>query len=311
MKKIIIIALILCLALASTPAFAIQSNETALSVVGTQAVSSAVSDKDPQMDADITLTDDDVSLNRNESANYEEFKDGLVDKLCKANAADYVDTINDYVSENKNILAQKIAEAIIEADSDIKKPVVEIDDSLAKGFIDTIEIDEFSSITFTPGFLYLDEIEIKNDVIHQSTKKPELLQALQDFIVTKAYAASTKYIDVATRRTLFVTSPNGDYTFDVASVHTGGEISYDGSKAKHSSGYYAYSEVHKPLIKVGQVQKWNEASSGTSWHYKMLGVVSGEIKSSLISFTIVSKAVSCEVIVNKTGAVTKKYVPAL
>jgi hypothetical protein len=259
-------------------------------------------------ESDVILTAENVKLTKSEAKEYESFKDGLVDELCQASPENYSKIIVAYYQNNENVLSEKIDECIDERTA-VDSPVIAVDNSLDEKYGATFVIDENTSIVITPKFLYLDVIEINDIIKSTQSEATSVSQSIKDMIFVEAYAASTKYISVATRRTAFLTVAGN--SIELASVHTGGEIAYNGSKATHSSGNYAYYERALPNVTVGQVQTWNEAYSGTSWHYKMLGVVSGKITIVGTTITVPSTAISCEVIVSKTGDVTKKYVPAL
>lgn len=56
-------------------------------------------------------------------------------------------------------------------------------------------------------------------------------------------------------------------------------MKYNGSIAKHNASYYAYNlaEAYGSPFTFKQIAKQSEQYSGTSWHYKYLGKVTGSI----------------------------------
>lgn len=93
-------------------------------------------------------------------------------------------------------------------------------------------------------------------------------------------------------------------------------MKYNGKSAKHSSGYYAYTrqEAYGSACKFEKIAKQSEACTGTSWHYKYLGKVSGKAKlTTPVSITVTFKEelLGCEAVIDKKGTVTKHYWPKL
>ena len=100
-----------------------------------------------------------------------------------------------------------------------------------KKYVNHYDIDDSTSITITPDSIYVDEYAEK-DISNPTT-------------ISSSAKASTswKYKDVATRRTLYykATVNQKTYSFKIYSAHTGGQVKYNGSIAKHNASYYAYN----------------------------------------------------------------------
>ena len=92
-------------------------------------------------------------------------------------------------------------------------------------------------------------------------------------------------------------------------------MKYNGSIAKHNASYYAYNlaEAYGSPFTFKQIAKQSEQYSGTSWHYKYLGKVTGSISITTpvkLKIQFKEKALGCQVITNKNGSVTKNYWPS-
>ena len=175
-----------------------------------------------------------------------------------------------------------------------------------KKYVNHYDIDDSTSITITPDSIYVDEYAEK-DISNPTT-------------ISSSAKASTswKYKDVATRRTLYykATVNQKTYSFKIYSAHTGGQVKYNGSIAKHNASYYAYNlaEAYGSPFTFKQIAKQSEQYSGTSWHYKYLGKVTGSISITTpvkLKIQFKEKALGCQVITNKNGSVTKNYWPSL
>lgn len=258
----------------------------------------------------IPIQNADLNLTPNETAQVEKFNQGLVTALRKS----------DYDIENSAVTNEKILDQAVESccrkhpdplSSSIYDSAVE--DSLFGNIM--LDSDQASSqyaanthaykvngnltLTITPLDIYLDEI-----VVTPVNKSD----------VTTANAASWKYKKVATKRTLY--KKLKDQALKTYSVHTGGEVKYNGKSAKHSSGYYAYTqqESYGSACTFSKIAKQSETCTGTSWHYKYLGKVSGKAKlTSPVSITVTFKEelLGCEAVIDKKGNVTKHYWPKL
>ena len=125
-----------------------------------------------------------------------------------------------------------------------------------KKYVNHYDIDDSTSITITPDSIYVDEYAEK-DISNPTT-------------ISSSAKASTswKYKDVATRRTLYykATVNQKTYSFKIYSAHTGGQVKYNGSIAKHNASYYAYNlaEAYGSPFTFKQIAKQSEQYSGTS-----------------------------------------------
>ena len=211
--------------------------------------------------------------------------------------------IERYCNNNYDILSGRIYETAL-GETEGNNIQVDINEN-ANGYKENVkkyEINKNLFLTITPDEIYLDEL-IEKPIPHA---------------VEPSAKASWKYKNVATRRTLFkkVTLKGETYTFKIYSVHTGGEVKYNGSTAKHSAAYYAYNtqETYGSPFTFKNIAKQSEQISGTSWHYKYLGKVTGSISVTTpikLTITFKEKALGCQVITSKDGKVTKHYWPAL
>lgn len=266
---------------------------------------------------EIAYIDDDVlDLSRAEEVKAERFNKGLVSKVQQTDYVPYVDENGEWSNNDK--IVDAIGEycethydpesgAIYEEafkQTDSANVSIEIDEEAPQyqEMVQKYNVNENVSVTIAPDEVYIDEY----------VEKP----------VVKKEASGTKasweYKNVATRRTLIkkVTVKGKTYSFKIYSVHTGGEVKYNGSKAKHSAAYYAYNlqEAYGSPFTFKQVAKQSEQISGTSWHYKYLGKVTGSISITTpikLKITFKEKALGCQAITNKNGKVTKNYWPAL
>lgn len=174
-----------------------------------------------------------------------------------------------------------------------------------KQYINHYNIDDYTDITITPDCIIVDEYAEKDINIPNITP-------------FAAKTASWKYKDVATRRTLYykITIAKKTYSFKIYSVHTGGQVKYNGSTTKHSASYYAYSlvESYGSPFSFKQIAKQSEQYGGTSWHYKYLGKVTGSITVTTpvkVKIQFKEKTLGCQVIIKKNGSTTKNYWPSL
>lgn len=284
---------------------------------------------------------DHIKLNKTEQKHDELFREKLVDELSEINEntnltiedlkssnKELNKVISDYCDTNTEILSKKICgQALKNAES--KDILLDIDeeDDVYKDNTKTYTVDDNMSITFTPDLIVVDEYmekdldpsEVKPDDKEDIGLLDKVTGKVKDAFVNEAYAATSwKYKSVATRRTLIykVTIKGKTYSFSVWSTHTGGQVKYNGTKATHSADYYAYdlAQAYGGPFTFKKVSKLKEAYSGTSYHYKYTGKVSGSIKIVTpvkVSWTFKEKLLGCQVITNKKGSVTKNYWPTL
>ena len=257
-----------------------------------------------------------LDLSRAEEVKAEDFNQGLVSKVQQTDYVPYVDengkwscndeivdAIGEYCESHYDPESGAIyEEAFKQTDSD--NIGIEIDEEAPqyKEKVQKYSINENVSVTITPDEVYIDEY-VETPVVKMAASGAK---------------ASWKYKNVATRRTLIkkATFKGKTYSFKIYSVHTGGEVKYNGSKAKHSAAYYAYNlqEAYGSPFTFKQVAKQSEQISGTSWHYKYLGKVTGSISITTpikLKITFKEKALGCQAITNKNGKVTKNYWPSL
>lgn len=251
-----------------------------------------------------------LNLAPNEAAQVEQFNNGLVKALQESH----------YDIENSAAVNEKILDQAVESycrkhpdplsssiyDSAVKESLfgnIMLDSEQASSQYaantHVYEVNDNLTLTITPLDIYLDEI---------------IITPVNKSDVTTARAASWKYKKVATKRTLY--KKLKDQALKTFSVHTGGEVKYNGKSAKHSSGYYAYTqqESYGSACTFSKIAKQSEACTGTSWHYKYLGKVSGKAKlTTPVSITITFKKelLGCEAVIDKNGKVTKHYWPKL
>lgn len=245
---------------------------------------------------------------------------GFVDaiKKAKANNVSTPDDLKQTDSEIDKVVSDycinhydKISGTIYDkalsvADSDNISIDLDEDSETYKKYVNHYDIDDSTSITITPDSIYVDEYAEKN------ISNPAAISG-----AAKA-SSSWKYKDVATRRTLYkkVTVSGKTYSLKIHSAHTGGQVKYNGSSAKHNSAFYAYSFVgdYGQRFTFKQIAKQNEQYGGTGWHYKYLGKVTGSISLTTpvkVKITYKETALGCQAITKKNGSVTKNYWPSL
>lgn len=247
-----------------------------------------------------------IPLSRQQRQAAESFNEGLVAELrenvysdkitpeslnSKQNCFDGI--ISDYCKTHYDPISAAVHKAkgtTLVMDLNQKSPAY-------KKLVEHYKINDKMDITITPEFLYVDEF---------AETAPEAIGAAADSGTCKKYAA---------RRTLIAkTTINGQTnSWNMYSVHTGGESKYNQSKAVHNSGYYGYARqgISWLPITFKELVKQSESCSGTSWHYKYYGHVSGSITWKGNTFTSRDEPLGCEVVVNKNGTATKNYWPKL
>lgn len=249
------------------------------------------------------------------------WNEGLVDALkseCANNNLNVKDltgectrfdkTLYEYGQKNCDKMSEYINEQlVIKAKS--RNVVLDLNEKseVYKQYIESYEIDDNTDITITPEAIYIDEFVEENTTPLKS-----------DAIMAASTNATWKYKTVAARRTYYYkkTVSEKTYSFDIYSVHTGGQVKYNGTTAKHSADYHGYSlrRTYGELASFTRTSKLSEQYSGTSWHYKFAGKVSGKIKITTpisLSISLPEKILGCQVITTKSGNVTKKYWPSL
>lgn len=261
----------------------------------------------------VYIDDSTLDLNGAQQVEAEEFNEGLIGKIENVKYVpevsedgvwesndEVVEAVEDYCDSHYDVLSGVIYdEALEQAEGSNIQIALDEDASEYIENVHEYAINDNMSVTVTPDEIYLDEY----------VEKP----------VSKAASSSSwKYKSVATRRTLIkkVTVKKKTYSFKIYSVHTGGEVKYNGSKAQHSAAYYVYNlhEAYGSPFTFKQIAKQNEQISGTSWHYKYLGKVTGSISVITpikVTITFKEKALGCQAITDKNGKVTKNYWPAL
>lgn len=303
MRKSLIITLCLIIAMLSTSVVFAMDDETI---------------KAENKNEEIIFIDmDSLDLSKNKKTEWDEGLVNTLKKVTKNSSVspenlkqknDEIDKIiSDYCSAHYDEISGVIYDkALSVADGNDISINLNKDSEEYKKYVNHYNIDDSTSITITPDSIYVDvyaEKEISNPTTISGPAKA---------------SSSWKYKDVATRRTLYykATVNKKTYSFKIYSAHTGGQVKYNGSKAKHNAGYYAYNlaEAYGSPFTFKQVAKQSEQYSGTSWHYKYLGKVSGSISITSpvkLKIQLIEKALGCQVITDKNGSVTKNYWPSL
>lgn len=249
------------------------------------------------------------------------WNEGLVDALkseCANNNLNVKDltgectrfdkTLYEYGQKNCDKMSEYINEQLV-SKAKSRNVVLDLNEKseVYKQYIESYEIDDNTDITITPEAIYIDEFVEENTTPLKS-----------DAIMAASTNATWKYKTVAARRTYYYkkTVSEKTYSFDIYSVHTGGQVKYNGTTAKHSADYHGYSlrRTYGELASFTRTSKLSEQYSGTSWHYKFAGKVSGKIKITTpisLSISLPEKILGCQVITTKSGNVTKKYWPSL
>lgn len=216
--------------------------------------------------------------------------------------------ISDYCENHYDNISGAIYEEALSKVGKEDNIKVDLDENsdIYKKYTNQYQIDDNTRITITPESIIVDEYNEQG--VESENNIQENLRA----------ANKWKYKNVATRRTLYykVTVSGKTHAFKIYSVHTGGQVKYDGSKAKHSAEYYAYSiaEAYGSPFSFKTIAKQSEEYNGTSWHYKYLGKVTESISITVpikVKIQFKEKALGCQVITDKKGNVTKKYWPSL
>lgn len=292
---------------------------TALALVMSLTNFAFAADKDTSVQDDramnsgteIAYIDSDVlDLSVAEERKTEQFNRGLVSELQSTDYTPSVDekgiwksndeiieAIEGYCDSHYDPMSGAIYKEALElTDNDSIKIDIDEESSEYLENVQKYNINDSMAVTITPDVIYLDEY-VENPIIKSASTNAK---------------ASWKYKNVATRRTLIykVTVKGKTYSFKIYSVHTGGEVKYNGSKAKHSAAYYAYNlqEAYGSPFKFKQIAKQNEQISGTSWHYKYMGKVTGSISITVpikLKISFKEKALGCQAITDKKGKGTK------
>lgn len=249
------------------------------------------------------------------------WNEGLVDALkseCANNNLNVKDltgectrfdkTLYEYGQKNCDKMSEYINEQlVIKAKS--RNVVLDLNEKseVYKQYIESYEIDDNTKVTITPEAIYIDEF------VAEDSTSPE-----QNVVKAASNNATWKYKTVAARRTYYYkkTVSGKTYSLDIYSTHTGGQVKYNGTTAKHSADYHGYSlrQTYGELASFTRTSKLSEQYSGTSWHYKFAGKVSGKLKITTpisLSISLPEKILGCQIIITKSGNVTKKYWPSL
>ncbi len=256
---------------------------------------------------EIKVTENNFTLTKSEQTQYEDYQKGVVDCIRK-----------EYSENGGEITPSKIEEVLTEYNSNTTDPVAEkikkitgisngseltikeevlIDNKITEKYSNTFAIAENVDVTVTPTTVYVDEL----DVEYIEEKETFIDNLIGAFVDTAKAASEWKTVSVAARRSLFTSTGKR-----AASVHTGGKIQYNGSKAKYKSDFYGYYHLYYTTWRNLVFEKVKEAS-GKSYQFYAYGIFYKEYA----GVSNKSKKISCKVKVSPKGKVTKYYYPEL
>ena len=267
-------------------------------------------------EAEIVLVNEEtLNLNAEDERTVQIYNDGLIEAIRKSgfdskNTIEEKEEVIDYAIQKYSAThCDPLSSAIYEkafSQSHTKNITIIIDNQSIpyKKHSYKYVLDDTLIVCIDPEYIYIDMSTCNNT---QSNNNEGLINE------TKGW----NYVDAFARRSLYkkVTIKGITYNWKLYSVHTGGRVKYNGTKATHSSSYQAYAqnEIGGNLT-FTQTVKLKEPYDDTGYHYKYMGKVSGSVSiTSPISVTISlpEKTLGCEARVNKNGTVTKKYWPSL
>lgn len=296
MKKKLIIAVMSCVLIISSYTTVCATTET-----------------DPEVLTKVAcenITEDTLDLSVKEKQKYEEYQEGLAENIeselknkdtCQK---DIEMLISEYAEENSemNTVGNKIMENTgVSDDLELLKADEFIEEDVINEYTDVFSIDENTDIVITPTSIYLDELEVEycDDMIEEQLTG---LSIIKNILIEPCYAASKwKIVKVATKRTLYTSIGKA-----ATSVHTGGKIKYNGSKATYYSDFYGYYNLNYTTYRNLTFDKVREAS-GKSYQFYAYGTFYKEAQ----GISNKSKKISCKVKCSPTGKITKSYYPSL
>lgn len=263
----------------------------------------------------VFINDETLNLNAEDERIVQIYNDGLIEAIRKSGFDDKKTieekekAIDDAIQKYSAAHCDPISSAIYEkafSQSHAKNISIVIDNQSIpyKKHSYKYVIDDTLIVCIDPEYVYID---ISTGNYTQSNYNGGLETA------TKGW----NYVNAFARRSLYkkVTVKGSTYNLKLYSVHTGGRVKYNGTKATHSSSYQAYAqnEIGGNLT-FTQTVKLKEPYDDTGYHYKYMGKVSGSVTLTSpvsVTFTLPEKTLGCEARVTRNGTVTKKYWPSL
>ena len=256
-------------------------------------------------------TMEDLNLTAADEREYVEYQDGLAKSIeseilsSNTSQADIEEAIAQYVNENadQNIVTDRIVEATgISDDIELLKCDEAIDKDIINEYTNIYSVDDHTDIIITPISIYVDELDIEYEGTLAESTSDTIISSFKNFLIEPCYAASTwKTVKVATKRTLYTNIGKA-----AASVHTGGKMKYNGTKATYHSGFYGHFHLYYTTYRNLTFDKVREAS-GNSYQFYAYGTFYKEAS----GISNKSKKISCKVKCSPSGKITKSYYPAL
>ena len=263
----------------------------------------------------VCINDETLNLNPEKEKDVQVYNEGLIEAICKSGYDNKTtieekekaidEALQDYSTTHCDPLSSAIYEkAFSQSHGKNIAIVMDSQSALYKRHSYKYEIDETLSICIDPEYVYIDMGDDSNNFFDVSESSINA-------------AKGWSYVNAFARRSLYkkVTVKGSTYNLKLYSVHTGGRVKYNGTKATHSSSYQAYAQNEiAGNLSFTQTVKLKEAYDDTGYHYKYMGKVSGSVSITSpvsITFTLPEKTLGCEARVSKKGKVTKIYWPSL
>ncbi|SCK03128.1 Uncharacterised protein [uncultured Eubacterium sp.] len=231
----------------------------------------------------LKISKETLDVTQKDIKEYDEYAEGIVEKLKSADKSEYPGIIKEY-SENNSCKVKEAADSLAQSIEDSNKTVVaNVDNRLEK----TYEISDTESITVTPFYVAEEELyQDKASAVTTATKK----------------STGTIYA----RRTL--TSWVG---LKIVSVHVQCDFFYNGSKAWYKSNFDSHYE--RGNLSPWSCSQWSavKEASGTSYTARARGVFCYGLQYEGNGLVIQEEPCRAQITCSKTGKITKSYTPSL
>lgn len=189
----------------------------------------------------------------------------LIDSLKSNDKSDYEELISDFVNSNNDAVAETVEENIIDTSAPEETPIVDFSDDVVENY----EIDPETSVTITPTDIYLETLDVSNEVpVEEEISTEDSLEipvakSIKNYLFGEpAYAAYKARRKTATHTRTKYGKVSG---VRVYSAVIGAEFTYNGAKVtgRTTKQYISNHNASGVIVKIRSQKNGMQAPSKT------------------------------------------------
>lgn len=219
-----------------------------------------------QKDSDIVISSSDLTeVSTSEKNEIQEEETSLIESLKTADKSEYEGVITDFVNNNNDTVAEVVEENIADNPVYTETPIVEFSDEMVESY----EIDPETSVTFTPTDVYLEKVDVSDEISVDEENMTEdsleipVAKSIKNYLFGEpAYAAYKARRKTATHTRTKYGKVSG---VRVYSAVIGAEFTYNGAKvtARTTKQYITNHNGSGIVVKIKSQKNGVQAPSKT------------------------------------------------